>query len=201
MDIVDLNIADPVSLHQIAVEAIETSGNQIAACRAATREFGKNSQAIALKTLDVLFSGPKEPDIDEQKRDVIGQFAQVLRDFSTSFFDNVAELNLSWMEVDQAVAFYLLAKGREINPDVEDIRALKDAMQTLRGGIPDTRRELANLSVAIQGSAGGLDGLEDDIHVAIEMLSRLSGELDHGGAVLQRQIILAERLIDMILTG
>lgn len=198
MDIINLNVDDTESLLKATQEAIKSSRIHISLCMDATRKFGSDSRTVALKSLEVLFSAPGAPDIDKQKCDVIAQYSQVLRGYSSTIYESIAALNQSWMNIDQGMGFLLLGKGRETDSDPGDIQALIHDMKHLRDDIPAARAEIANLSVAIQGSAGGLDGLEDDIAQSVEMLDRLSGELDHGAAVLARQIILAQRLVELI---
>ena len=107
-------------------------------------------------------------------------------------------LNRSWMNVDQGMGFYLLAHGRESDPNPAAVRSLVEALTDLKSRIPNARLEIANLSAAIQGSTGGLDGLEEAVAQAQHSLDSLDGQLDHAAALLTRQIVLAERLYDLI---
>ena len=201
MNVFDVNIDDTESLLEATREAITVCSARISSCMEATRKLGADSRSIAHKTLEVLFSHPNQADIDNRRGEVVAQYGRVLNHYASTIYENIAALNLSWMNIDQGMGFLLLGMGRESDSDTAEVQRLIEAMKRLLNDIPAAREEIAYLASAIRGSAGGLDGLADDIAKSVDMLERLSGELDHGAAVLTRQIILAQRLVELLETA
>ena len=194
----DSNISDTTSLLEVAEIAVHAANGRIEYFARVIRELGMDVRAIALKTIDVLLSFPSQADIESRKKDVVEQYSNILCDFSQRIHEPLATLNRSWKDVDQALGFYLLSRGRAADTDPKDVRQLIDAMKSAREQIPAATTEIANLSSGIKGSAGGLDGLDDAIIESRQILKMLSSELELAGAVLTRQIQLAERLYELI---
>lgn len=184
-----------------AEQALESANNQIASCTDAIRILGPKVREIAMKTIDVLLSYSTQNDIDRRKVEVVDQYSSLLYGFTKNMEGPLEKLNLSWMTVEQAMGFYLLSSGRNSDANPNELRQLIDAMIDAQQQVPMAKSDIANLSAAIRGSAGGLNGLEDSIESATYTLQKLSEELDHGYAVFNRQIVLAERLHELLLTG
>lgn len=197
------NIQRPAMTNLLATaeQAMESANNQIASCTEAIRVLGPKVRAIAMKTIDMLLSYPTQDDIDRRKVEVVKQYSTLLYDFTNNMEGPLEKLNLSWMTVEQAMGFYLLSSGRDSDADPQDLRKLIDGMIDAQQQVPLAKSDISNLSAAIKGSAGGLHGLEDSIESATCTLQKLSEELDHGYAVFNRQIILAERLHELLLSS
>lgn len=198
MALADANVTEPASLLDDAENAIVCVNRLINGCAQETNELGSKVKSIALKTIDVLFSIPTQKDTDKQRRKVIKEYSTVLCDYSKSMNQTLSSLNRSWMELDQALGFYLMSAGHDMDTNPKEIGHLIDAMTDARNNIPDAKYVTSYLSTSIKDSAGGLTGLEDAIAESGRTLERLTGELNLGDAVLQRQIILAERLQQML---
>ena len=198
MDVTNARLSDSTSLLNDANEAVNDANSQIQFCAKAVRELGTEVRSVAEETVEVLFSVPSQADIETRMQDVIEQYSSILCGFSTRMKAVLTKLNRAWMEVDQALGFYLLSKGRDADANPEELRQLIDLLTRVREQTPDARTEVKILSSAIRTSAGGLSDLEDAIAKSTDTLERLNGELDLGSAVITRQIILAERLHDLL---
>ena len=198
MDITDAKQSNSASLLRVANDTVSGANSQIQYCAKAVRELGTEVRYIAEETVEVLFSIPSQVDIETRMREVLKQYSSVLCGFSARMDDVLTKLNRAWMDVDQALGFYLVSKGRDEDANPEELRQLIDLLTQVREQTPGTRKEIKNLSSAIKSSAGGLDGLEEAIAESTDTLERLNGELDLGSAVITRHIILAERLHDLL---
>lgn len=198
MKLQDAHFPDTPDLLQVAEDAIENANGQIQYFTESIRGLGSRVRAIALKTIDLLLSSPSQADVGRRKDEVVDQYSSVLNDFSTEMREPLANLNRSWMEVDQALGFYLVSTGRESTVNPSDLLALIETMTATRVRIPETIAEISNLIAAIRASAGGLEGLDLSIRNATEILEKLNGELDLADSVILRQVILAERLYGLL---
>lgn len=198
MDITDAKQSDSASLLRTANDAVNGANSQIQYCAKAVREFGSDVRGIAEETVDVLFSFPSQVDIDSRVQEVVEQYSYILCGFSSRMNDVLSKLNRTWMEVDQALGFYFLAAGRDEDTNPDELRQLIALLTQVREQTPGARNEVKSLSSAIKTSAGGLKDLDSAIVESTDTLARLNGELDLGSAVITRQIILAERLHDLL---
>lgn len=198
MRVPDAKLPDTASLLKFAENAVNSANSQITACSTAIRVLSSSVRAIALDTIEVLLSSSAQADIDRRKSEVVKQYSTVLYTFSQNIDDPIVALNKAWMALDQDLGFYLLSAGRETDTDPEEIRQLINVMINARKEIPETVTLISNIKDVIKASAGGLTGLEEAINESSCMLDRLSGELDLGDAVLQRQILLSSRLYDLM---
>ncbi len=201
MAVKESRLPDTASLQEVAGKAVQNADKQIEYCAQAAREFGKRAQSAASDALDRLFSLPSQNDDERRRREVVEQFATVLRDFSNHMADPIVKLNRSWMDVDQGLGFYLLSAGREPTFDATEIRSLIKSMTDTRNKIPGSKLEASNLADAIRTSAVGFESLDETRAASTRTLEQLFGELDLGQAVLTRQIILSERLCEMLAAG
>lgn len=198
MSLHDAHMSDSPDLLQVAEDAINNANLQIQYFATSVSNLGSNVRAIALKTIDVLLSSPSQVDVDRRKVEVVDQYSTVLNDFSKEIREPLANLNRSWMDVDQALGFYLVSTGREASVNQADLHELIETMTVTRQQIPDTIKEISNLIAAIRASAGGLEGLNPSIEGATELLEKLNGELDLADSVILRQVILAKRLHSLL---
>ena len=194
----DTRVTPANSRLEIAEITLQSANMQIELCTQAISNFGPKVRSIAMQTIDVLLSNPTQSDIDRRKREVVEQYSKLLVDFSRNMENPIKKLNSSWMTVEQNMGFFLLSSGRNVATEPVEIRRLIDAMTGVQQKVPLAKLEIANLSDAVKGSAGGLHELEDSIEVATTTLDKLSDELSHGYAIFGRQIALAEQLYELV---
>ncbi len=195
MSSTDLQMPDAASLLVAAENAVEHANNQIEYCIESIDQFRESVRHHAIETIDVLLSSPLENSNEPAKDEVVDEFKSTLLGFSETMNRILNIVNVSWMEVDQSLGFYLIYRGREEDTDPSEIRDLTNVMSDSRHKIPETLEVISNLSMVIKGFAFGLTELEDVSAKAVRTLERINGELDLADAVLKRQIILAGRLL------
>lgn len=198
MGLPDTIPSDTASLLDLAEQALQSANCQREFFTDHIKELGRNARSIATETLDVLFAHRTQAEIELRRREVVSQYSSILLAFSSGMEEPLALLNRAWMDIDQSLGFYLLAAGRESEVDPESVVNLINEMSKVKDQFPDAKTAASNLSNAIQGSAGGLVGLEEPIALSSRTLERLEGEFDLGEAVLSRQIILASHLHNLL---
>lgn len=194
----DVKLPESPELLRIAENAIASANQEIQYFTSEVRQLRSSVRSIAMTTIDLLLSNPSSQDVGKRKREVVDQYSRILMEFSNEVRERVARVNRCWMTVDQALGFYLISTGQDTGVRVSDLSTLIDTMIKTRQQIPGTVEEISNLISAIKASAGGLHGLEDAIGDATKILERLNGELDLADSVIQRQIILAKRLHEVL---
>ena len=194
----DVQLPKSPELLLVAENAIASANQEIQYFTSEIRLLGSNVRSIAMTTIDLLLTNPSSQDFGKRKREVRDQYSKILIKFSDELRERVARVNRCWMTVDQALGFYLISTGQNSDVRVSDLSTLIDTMIRTRQQIPSTVEEISNLISAIKASAGGLHGLEDAIGEATKILERLNGELDLADSVIQRQIILAKRLHEVL---
>ena len=195
MSSTDLQLPDAASLLVAAENAVEHAKVQIEYCANSIDRFREGVRHCATETIDVSLSTPSENIREPAKDQVVVQFESTLLGFSETMNRILNALNVSWMDVDQALGFYLISRGREKATEPSEIRDLTKVMSDSRNKIPETMEVISNLSRVINGIACGFPEIEDSGAKAVRTLERINGELDLADAVLKRQIILAGRLL------
>lgn len=198
MSTMDTQLPDTSSPLQVAENSLSSASDQIQYFTGAIRDLGSRVRSIADETFDLLLSYTSKNDIERRKREVVNQYSTVLNEFASDLNKPLSQLNRAWMTVDQSLGFYFVATGPDSSVDLSELLDLIDAMNSARRPIPDAIGETSNLITAIRSSAGGLEGLDAAIERATNILEKVSGELDLADAVIQRQIILAERLYELL---
>ena len=195
MSSTDLKLPDTTSLLVAARNAVEHAEVQIEYCANSIDSFREGVRHYATEVIDATLSTGLDTASEPTKNQVVVQFESNLLGFSETMNRILNALNVSWMDVDQSLGFYLIAIGREAGAKPSEIRDLTKTMSDSRSKIPQTMEVISNLSTVINGIACGFPELEDASAKAVRTLERINGELDLADAVLKRQIILAGRLL------
>ena len=194
MSSIDLQFPDAASLLLAAENAVAHANVQIEYCANSIDKFREGVRHCATETIDMSLASPSENNI-KPAMDHVVDFESTLLGFSETMNRILSAMNLSWMDVDQSLGFYLISKGREESTEPSEIRDLTKVMSDSRNKIPGTVEVISNLLRVINGIACGFPEIEDASTKAVRTLERINGELDLADAVLKRQTILAGRLL------
>ena len=195
MSATDLQLPDTASLLVAAENAVNHAKSQIEFSTNTIDGFREGVRHYATESLDALLSSPIEISGESAKDESVEELKSTLLGFSDTMNRILDTINVSWMDVDQALGFYLIDRTGEEAKEPSELRDLAKAMSDSRRAIPETLEVISNLTRVIDGISCAFPEIEDAGAKAVGTLKRINGELDLGDAVLKRQIILAGRLL------